>query len=61
MYLSITGTSGITELGVLGGRASGKEDGNTEKCASHVWWKNKKKSAGWDDWDVGEKGRILLR
>ena len=40
-YLSIA-----AKLGVLGGRASGKENGNAEKCARHVW-KNKKKEQGW--------------
>ena len=50
--MSITDTSGITELGVLGGCASGKEDGNAVKCESHVWSleknleKNKKKVLG---------------
>ena len=50
-YLSIAVASGIraveaAKLGVLGGRASGKENGNAEKCARHVW-KNKKKEQGW--------------
>ena len=66
-YLSVTVTSGIrAELGVLGGRASGKEDGNAVKCASHVWWKNKETrkqielnvtqnygALGYCEWEVG--------
>ena len=50
-YLSIAVASGIraaeAKLGVLGGRASGKEDGNAEKGASHVWKNKKKEQAGW--------------
>ena len=51
-YLSIAVASRIraaeaAKLGVLGGSASGKENGNAEKCANHVWKNKKKEQAGW--------------